>query len=142
MNKITTIKFRYLPLLLMSFVTSEIFAISTSLTENTIEISPFLKMFLGLIVVIAFIFFVAWLTRKLKLMQHFTTGYQIKNLATLSLGAREKICLIEVGNKQVLVGIAPGRVNQIHVFDEQIAPESEEHSNVNHQFANVPCYLG
>lgn len=137
MCKIIDTLYRSSTLMLISLSTSEIVAASTSLTQNTFEISPFIKMFFGLVFVIALIFFVAWITRKLKLMQHFTTGYQIKNLATLSLGTREKICLIEVGDKQVLVGVAPGRVNQLHVFEEEIKPTTAETTNVNNQFANV-----
>lgn len=137
MRQLTNIKFRYIGILFIGVLTTKMYAISPSLTENTIEISPFIKMFFGLIFVIALIFFVAWLTRKLKLTQHFSTGYQIKSLATLSLSTREKICLIEVGNKQVLVGVSPGRINQLHVFDEKLSPTTAEPSNANNQFANV-----
>ena len=99
------------------------------LAESTVELSAFLKMFAGLVAVVALIFVLAWLSRKMKFVQNMTSGYQIKNLASLSLTTREKICLIEVGDKQVLVGIAPGRVNQLHVFDEKIQVSSDENSN-------------
>ncbi|MCP3674650.1 MAG: flagellar biosynthetic protein FliO [Gammaproteobacteria bacterium] len=98
------------------------------LAESTIELSAFLKMFAGLAAVVALIFVLAWLSRKMKFVQNMTSGYQIKNLASLSLTTREKICLIEVGDKQVLVGIAPGRINQLHVFDEKIQVNSDNDS--------------
>jgi len=85
-----------------------------------VDISSFATMFLGLVAVLALIFVVAWLSRKMKLLQHLGNGHQIKNLATLSLSHREKICLIEVGGKQLLIGLAPGRVNQLHVFEDNI----------------------
>jgi len=91
-----------------------------SLSESTVDLSAFLKMFVGSIGVVALIFVVAWLSRKMKFVQNLTNGYQITNLATLSLTTREKVCLLEVGGKHVLVGIAPGTVNQLHVFDEKI----------------------
>jgi len=99
---------------------------AVSAVENAFPVSPvvdissFVTMFFGLVAVLVLIFVVAWLTRKLKLLQHISTGHQIKNLATLSLTNREKVSLIEVGGKQLLIGIAPGRVNQLHVFDEMI----------------------
>jgi len=77
-------------------------------------------MFLGLTAVVVLIFVLAWLTRKMKLVQNFASGYQIKNLASLSLTSREKICLIEVGDKQMLVGVAPGNINSLHVFENKI----------------------
>jgi len=98
------------------------------LAESTVELSAFLKMFAGLVGVVALIFLLAWLSRKMKFVQNMTSGYQIKNLASLSITTREKICLIEVGGKQVLVGIAPGRVNQLHVFDEKIQVSSNNNS--------------
>ncbi len=98
------------------------------LAESTVELSAFLKMFAGLAAVVVLIFVLAWLSRKMKFVQNMTSGYQIKNLASLSLTTREKICLIEVGDKQVLVGIAPGRINQLHVFDEKIQVSSDDNS--------------
>jgi len=89
-------------------------------SESAVNVSIFLKMFLGLTAVVVLIFVLAWLTRKMKLVQNFASGYQIKNLASLSLTSREKICLIEVGDKQMLVGVAPGNINSLHIFENKI----------------------
>ncbi len=147
MKRSTPIFYLILALVLMIFFQEVVFA-NEAVNESTIEaasenkidfsesavnVSIFLKMFLGLTAVVALIFVLAWLSRKMKLVQNFASGYQIKNLASLSLTTREKICLIEVGDKQMLVGVAPGNVNQLHVFPEKIeldADSSIETSNL------------
>jgi len=95
-------------------------------SESSVNISAFLKMLLGLTGIIILIFVLAWLSRRMKLVQNFTSGYQIRNLASLSISTREKICLIEVGDKQLLVGVAPGNISQLHVFKEKIEINTED----------------
>ncbi|MFT5453142.1 MAG: flagellar protein FliO/FliZ [Enterobacterales bacterium] len=123
-------------LLVLGFIPAQLLAVSNTLAESPFEPEAFIKMFIGLIAVVALIFIVAALSKKMKIMQSFTTGYQIKNLASLALTAREKVCLIEVGGKQVLIGVAPGRVNQLHVFEEGIEiPNDESPVNKDSAFA-------
>ena len=114
--------------LVLSLIPTELFAASNSLAESPFEPEAFIRVFVGLIAVLVLIFIVAALSKKMKVMSSFTTGYQIKNLASLALTTREKVCLIEVGGKQVLIGIAPGRVNQLHVFEENIEISNDESS--------------
>ncbi|PCJ49984.1 MAG: hypothetical protein COA74_04135 [Gammaproteobacteria bacterium] len=122
-------------LLLLLFQPFQLFAVGRTLKESPIDSEAFITMFVGLIAVIGLIFLVAVLSRKMKLMHAFTTGYQIKNLASLALTNREKVCLIEIGGKQVLLGIAPGRVNQLYVFDELIDIDSDNSSQQNNVFS-------
>ncbi|MFT7218576.1 MAG: flagellar protein FliO/FliZ [Candidatus Azotimanducaceae bacterium] len=42
----------------------------------------------------------------------------IKVLSNLPLGTRERVVLIEVGEKRILVGASPGSVSVLHVFDQ------------------------
>ncbi len=143
MKRSTPIYYLFLALVLMIFFQEAIFAYDTGneavieatneavsenkidFSESAVNVSMFLKMFLGLTAVVALIFVLAWLSRKMKLVQNFVSGYQIKNLASLSLTTREKICLIEVGDKQMLVGVAPGNINQLHVFDNKIELDAD-----------------
>lgn len=39
-------------------------------------------------------------------------------LGGLAVGSRERVVLVRVGDTQVLVGVAPGRVSALHVFEE------------------------
>ena len=122
MKRSTPIYYLFIALVVLIFFQEAIFASENKIdfSESAVNVSIFLKMFLGLTAVVALIFILAWLSRKMKLVQNFASGYQIKNLASLSLTSREKICLIEVGDKQMLVGVAPGNINSLHVFESKI----------------------
>ena len=50
---------------------------------------------------------------------------QMRVIASLGLGQRERAVLIEVGNEQFLVGVAPGSVNILHALSDPIRPASE-----------------
>jgi len=95
-------------------------AANATLSTSPMDSFPLVKMLLGLIAIIVLIFILAWLSRKMKLHQTSNDGHKITNLATLPLTTREKISLIEVGGKQILIGIAPGRINMLHVFEQMI----------------------
>lgn len=50
---------------------------------------------------------------------------QMRVIASLGLGQRERAVLIEVGNEQFLVGVAPGSVNILHALSDPVRPASE-----------------
>lgn len=50
---------------------------------------------------------------------------QMRVVASVGLGQRERAVLIEVGNEQLLVGVAPGSVNMLHVLPESVSPPSD-----------------
>jgi flagellar protein FliO/FliZ len=43
---------------------------------------------------------------------------EIAILSGVSLGPRERAVLLRVGNTRLLVGVAPGRVQTLHVLDD------------------------
>ncbi|MDH5485125.1 MAG: flagellar biosynthetic protein FliO [Gammaproteobacteria bacterium] len=75
-----------------------------------------LNMVMGLAVVIALILGLAWVLRKYGRLPA-TNQVEMKILGGLSLGTRERAILIEVDNTRLLIGVAPGRVNMLHVLD-------------------------
>jgi len=79
--------------------------------------SNMFEMLLGLIVVVALIFVCAWLYKRVGGIQG-SVGGTIKVVAGLSLGSRDRVALIEVGQQKILLGISPGRINTLHVFQE------------------------
>jgi flagellar biogenesis protein FliO len=45
----------------------------------------------------------------------------IEIVADISLGQKERAVLVQVGEQQILLGVAPGRVNTLHVLAEPVA---------------------
>src|SRR5579863_2489039 len=74
---------------------------------------------LALLVVLAAIFAVAWLARRVRGIGS-RVGNAIDVLAEVPLGPKERAVLIKVGAEQILVGVAPGRVSALHVLREPV----------------------
>lgn len=77
------------------------------------------QLALGLFAVIALIVALAWLMRR---MGGITGGQggALRVLGGLSMGTRERVVLIQVGETQLLLGVAPGRVQTLHVLDRPL----------------------
>ncbi|MGR9053848.1 MAG: flagellar biosynthetic protein FliO [Gammaproteobacteria bacterium] len=97
---------------------------------RTITPADILHWCLALIVVLALFFAGVRLLRKL---QGLPPGgmENFRVLTGLSLGVREKIVLLEVGNKQLLLGVTPGRIETLLVLDEsdRLQPVAGKHSD-------------
>jgi flagellar protein FliO/FliZ len=69
--------------------------------------------------VLAAIFLVAWLVRRMRIVGN-RVGGAIDVLANVQLGQKERAVLLKIGSTQILVGVAPGQVNTLHVLTEPL----------------------
>jgi flagellar protein FliO/FliZ len=74
---------------------------------------------LSLALVLAVIFVAAYLMRRMRGFGRVASG-SLDVLADLPLGQKERAVLIRVGTKQILLGVAPGRVSTLHVLTEPV----------------------
>ena len=81
-----------------------------------------LKLVIGLLMVLALIFVFAWVARKMRLTPSGQQG-MIRVLSAISVGQRERIALIQVGDEQILVGLSPGRMQTLHTLKEPVVPD-------------------
>lgn len=89
-----------------------------------------LQTLLGLGFVIACILLLAYLSKRFNVFSGMQNA-QFKTLGMIQLGTKEKAVLIDVAGKQLLLGVAPGRVSTLHVFEESMEvreTEPERHS--------------
>jgi flagellar protein FliO/FliZ len=74
---------------------------------------------LALLLVLGAIFALAWVLKRVR-----TFGSRVGNaldvLAQVPLGPKERAVLIKVGATQILLGVAPGRVNTLYVLPEPL----------------------
>lgn len=94
------------------------------LPESTVDGGDLIQMLGGLALVIAAIVVLAWLVRRMGRLP-MRGSKVLRVLGSLSMGARERVVLIEVGGKQILLGVAPGRVQTLHVLEETLELESD-----------------
>jgi flagellar protein FliO/FliZ len=68
---------------------------------------------LALLVVLALIFTIAWLARRLRSVAR-GNSHGIDVIAQAAVGPRERVVIVRVGATRLLLGVAPGRVTQLH----------------------------
>lgn len=81
-----------------------------------VETTSLMQSLLSLVLVIAAIFVLAWLLRRVQNLRPRTAG-AMRVHSGISVGHRERVLWIEAGGQHLLIGVAPGRVNTLHVFD-------------------------
>ncbi len=90
-----------------------------------LDAGSILQVILGLVAVLLFIGGVAWLLRHVLRFQP-TVGGQLRILGGLSMGPRERVVLVKVGESQLLLGVAPGRLQTLHVLDRPLVESVAE----------------
>ena len=75
---------------------------------------------LALCIVLGAIFLCAWLARRMRNISSGRAG-AVNVVAEVRLGPKERAVLLQVGNTQLLVGVAPGQINALHVLAEPVA---------------------
>jgi flagellar protein FliO/FliZ len=76
---------------------------------------------LALCVVLGAIFLCAWLARRMRNISGGRAGL-MNIVAEVRLGPKERAVLLQVGTIQLLVGVAPGQINALHVLAEPLPP--------------------
>ena len=79
---------------------------------SPLSVSSLAQLTLSLLAIVALIFAVAWLLKRLKLATPRSSA-DIAVLQELSVGPRERIALIRIGDAQVLIGISPGGITPL-----------------------------
>ncbi len=75
-----------------------------------------MQSLLSLLLVVGAIFALAWILRRVQNLRPKGSG-ALRLHSGLSVGNRERVLWIEAGGKHLLIGVAPGRVSTLHVFD-------------------------
>ncbi|GLR70721.1 flagellar biosynthetic protein FliO [Agaribacter marinus] len=77
--------------------------------------STFISIFLSLLFVIAIIFALAYLMRRFNVTQ--AGNGQMRVVASMMAGAKEKVMVIEVGDEQHLLGVTAHNINHLATLD-------------------------
>lgn len=74
-------------------------------------------MAIGLVIVLVMIFLLAWLARNYMGFNP-SSNTSLKPLAGVLVGQKERVVLMQVGERQILIGVAPGQINLLHVIEK------------------------
>jgi len=96
---------------------------AVGLAQSPVSKGTLIETVGGLIIVILLIIALGWGFKKFSSLPFSNKG-AISILGGVSLGAREKAVLLQVGKTQLLVGVAPGRVQTLHVLTDPVAVDA------------------
>lgn len=115
--------------LLMAETQTDASVIGSSVTQPS---EYFGQIVISLVLVLLIIFVSAWLLRRYGRFPGVADG-NLKVLGALSVGQRERILLLQVGDEQVLVGVTSSRITRLHQLEEPI--EVKDNAPVSSPFA-------
>ena len=75
----------------------------------------------GLILILILIYGLSWFVKKFG-QGGFMQNPSMKIVSSMPLGTRERLLLVDVGGKQLLLGVTATQINTLHVFDEPVVP--------------------
>lgn len=115
------------------FIVSMPLVVNAAVEEKKLPVDPLsassiVNMFMGLGLVVALIFLMAWVVKRMGGMQ-LAGSQRLQVLSALSVGTREKVVLIQVENKRLIIGVAQGQVSTLHVLDGEFEKETEAVNN-------------
>jgi len=109
---------RFLPCL-FALVASPAFAAAAPAPAE-IDAGGLLRVCLSLAVVIALILAAGWVLRRLQ-GGGVRAGGNLRCIESIAVGMKERVVLVQAGETQMLLGVGPGNVRTLHVFDHPIA---------------------
>jgi flagellar protein FliO/FliZ len=104
--------------------------------QDPVAMTSLWQLTLGLLVVLGLIVSIAWLLKRTGRFQ-MAAGGGLRVLGGLSMGARERVVLIQAGETQLLLGVAPGRVQTLHVLDQPLQMSSSSGSGFAEQLSQM-----
>lgn len=79
----------------------------------------------GLALILVLIYGLSWFVKRFS-QGGFMQNPAMKILATMPLGTRERLMLVEVGGQQLLLGVTATAINTLHVFTEPVILAGEK----------------
>lgn len=92
---------------------------STTMAAENLNSAYLVQLILGLMFVLFCIVALAWLAKRVNRLQSSSDG-SLQVLGGISLGARERVVLVQVGSSQLLLGVAPGQINMLHQLEQPL----------------------
>jgi len=94
----------------------------------------------ALLLVLAAVFGVAWLLKRLRAVTGAGTN-GIEVLAQTSLGSKERAVIVRVGNDRLLLGVASGQVTLLKTLPQDAPVESPPSATITFQKPNFAALL-
>lgn len=116
-------------------------AVPAPVAFDPLSTSYLFKMMLSLFLVLVLMFVVVWLMKRTGRFAGRAGNYPLRVLTQLSVGTRERVLLVAVGDRQMLLGVTNGQIEALGWVDPPIAPEERQSfsssGGADHPFARL-----
>lgn len=92
------------------------------MTETAV--GPTLEIVFALALIILLIVGAGWLMRRFSGVGTASNG-QLSIVAAIGVGTKERIAVVQIGKRQIVVGITPQQINLLLELDQPIEPKGE-----------------
>ena len=119
-----------------TFLSNSVFSAEDKLTlSQPIEPSSYLtQIMLSLVFILGIIFVGAWLLKRFGRVNGIAND-QMRVMANMAVGQRERVILLEVGKEQLLIGVTASKVSLLHELKEPIVFDDPPPSVIKGGFA-------
>jgi flagellar protein FliO/FliZ len=97
-------------------------------TARAVSSVDMMSWSIGLLIVLGVFFLCVWGLRKAAALGEAGHAEKMRVLGGVALGMREKVVLLQVGKKQLILGVTPGRIETLHVLEGEDCLFREETS--------------
>jgi flagellar protein FliO/FliZ len=88
---------------------------------DLISHNELMRVSTGLLSVLLLILFLSWIVKRLNVVK-LSSAKGFQSIATMTLGPKEKIMLLKVGNQYLLMGVGAATLSLLYDFGEQLPP--------------------
>jgi flagellar protein FliO/FliZ len=87
--------------------------------QSVLSQGELMRIVMGLLLVLLIIIALSWIVKRLNGV-HLGSAKGFQSIATMILGPKEKITLLKVGERYLLLGSGSGHITLLHDFGEQL----------------------
>ena len=130
---------RTLPLLLLSSspkLLAAVEPVASTATMTTSGTAYVGQVLMGLLAVLLLIVALGWLLKRFG-QGGLLANQHMKVVASMPLGTRERLLVVDIAGQQLLLGISAGTISTLHTFPEPVIGTNDETSSstLNSEFA-------
>ncbi|HAT8315274.1 TPA: flagellar biosynthetic protein FliO [Legionella pneumophila] len=92
---------------------------SSTLSPNTISYGELIRIISGLLFVLFIIIFLSWIVKRMHRV-NFTSSKGFQTVTSMILGPKEKVVLLKIGDRYLLIGVGSYSINLICDFGNQL----------------------
>lgn len=104
---------------LISWLTSTVVCAVSQNAPKVLDHAELTKVLTGLLLVLLLIILLSWIVKRFNVVQ-LSSSRGFESIANMTLGPKEKITLLKVGNRYLLIGVGSASINTLYDFGEHL----------------------